>query len=162
MTELCPCSFDSQDEERKVLSSFLREYGDNLPEDVIERSVSNTILPNWSSRCDCTNPKKIISVAHYEVNDWYLCTVKGMAVRMEERGKGYGRKIAQQVVDHASLNPKCVVLAADVTSDNESSLKALRRAGFQQVSHFCWEKGAKPADILHLVRFHPVDGSCPG
>ena len=78
----------------------------------------------------------------------------------EKRGMGLGRQIVADAVELASKNPNCLVLSSDITYDNAPSIKAFQSAGFQQVGRFCWEKGEKPADILHFIRFEPTDTVC--
>jgi len=159
---VCPCQFPGREAERKARLEFLQNYGDDLPTDVIERMVRDELWDNWVVKCDCDKPDEIAAAAHWEGTDWYLCTIKGLAVRKDLREKGLGREVTQETVESASQakrngDLRCLVLAADVTYDNMPSLKCLKRAGFQHVGEFCWEKGEKPADILHMVRFKPTD-----
>lgn len=156
-TETCPCQFDSVEEERQARSQLLRQHGEDLPEEAIDHMVSDAMRANWVTMCSCENPKEIVAAAHYEPVDWFLCAIKGLVVTETLRGLGLGREATQEAVDLASKDPQCLVLAADVTYDNVPSQKSLRRAGFQHVGEFCWAKGEKPADILHLVRFKPTE-----
>lgn len=161
--ETCACKFGPSEREleRAERRRFLREHGEDLPEDAIQRMTADEFWGNWATRCSCDKPKEIIATAHYEPIDWFLCTIKGLAVKEVLHGKGIGRQMTQEVVEKASGNPQCLVLAADVTYDNVRSLRCLRRAGFEHVGEFCWAKGEKPADILHLVRFKPTkDKTC--
>lgn len=158
----CSCKFADRQEERQAREKFLRDYGDELPEDVIVDMVSDKLWEAWSVKCNCANPKEIVAAVHYKPTDvWYLCTIQGLAVKKEWRGKGLGRQLTQEVTDKALENPNCLVLAADISYDNVPSLKALRRAGFETAGEFCWGKGKKPADILHLVKVKPTkDKTC--
>lgn len=97
----------------------------------------------------------------YEHNDWYLCTLKNAAVRPDQRGKGLGRELYKRTTANAARNANCLVLAADVTHDNVPSIRALHRNGFSTVNRFCWQRGQKPANIMHFVRLPPKGGSCP-
>jgi len=165
----CSCDFGpgERELERAERQRFLREHGEGLPEDAIQRMTADEFRGNWATRCSCDKPKEIIAAAHYEPLDWFLCGIKGLAVKEVLRWKGIGRQMTQEIVEKASRavdkagRPRCLVLAADVTYDNVRSLRCLRRAGFEHVGEFCWAKGEKPADILHLARFKPTkDKAC--
>lgn len=158
----CSCRFTGREEERQARREFLKTYGDELPAEVIDDMVGDDIWEGWVAKCNCDNPKELVATGHYKPsNVWYLCTIQGLAVKKEWREKGLGRETAQEVVDKASDDPACLVLAADVTFDNIPSLKSLQRSGFDTVGEFCWGKSQKPADILHLVRFKPTqDKTC--
>ena len=153
-----PCAFNTKEQEREAKANFLRKFGDDLPPDVIESMVSNQNIENWEILCDCDN--EIIAGVHYENNDWYLCTFKGLAVNPEFRKQGLGHKVMQGIIDKAEKNPGCLVYAADVTTTNEASHRILNKQEFVPVSKFCWKKGEKPADVLHMVRYDPVKGEC--
>lgn len=154
----CACNFADREAEREARRQFLKDYGDNRPDPIINDMVSDELWDAWATLCDCNDPTRIFAVAHYEPTDWYLCTIKGLAVKPEERRKGLGREVAGKVIKEAQTNPNCLVLAADVTFDNIASQKSLTRYGFEPVGEFCWGKGEKPADILlHLVRFKPTE-----
>lgn len=157
----CPCKFTDKETERTARRQFLKDYGDQLPDEIIEQMVSDDNWDSWVSKCNCDAPKEIVAASHYEPADWYLCHIKGLAVKSEWRGKGLGREIAQDTVDKTSKDPQCLVLGADITYDNIPSLKSLKAAGFEPLGEFCWEKGQKPANILHLIRFKPTkDNAC--
>ena len=165
---LCSCQFPNQETEREARAQFLRDYGDDIPEPLIQSMVSDEHWDGWTTKCACKDPEKIIAAAHLEGNDWYLCTIKGLAVRGDEQKKGYGKLVTIETVEKAVAelteegHPRCLVLAADVTFDNEASKKILEKLGFEPVSNFCWAKGEKPADIMHYVRFKPdKDMKCP-
>ena len=115
------------------------------------------MIDRWVLQCDCDDPSQVVAGVHYEPSDWYLCTVKNLAVARDRRGEGLGREITQDIAAKASQDPDCLVLAADVTYDNTPSIRSLQTAGFRQVGRFCWEQGEKPADIMHLVRFQPTE-----
>ena len=133
----------------------------NLPEEVIAESVADELFENWTEYCNCKAPKEIVGALHYENNDWYLCTLKGLAVEKDKRGYGIGSMITKDGIEKASQNPSCKVLAADITFDNRDSIKAFEKNGFQTVGEFCWAKGEKPADILHFIQFKPTkDKTC--
>ena len=152
------CRFSSKERMKEAMQDLLRKYGDDLPEEAIEKAVSDENFDNWVTYCDPDNPEKLVAGFHYEHNDWYLCTFKNAAVTKEERGKGIGRQLYLDTANKAKTDSRCLVLAADVTSDNEPSIKALKRAGFKEVDTFCWGKGRKPADIMHFV-LHPPEGT---
>ncbi len=164
--KVCPCQFPGLDAERKARLEFLQNHGDDLPTDVIEGMLGADHWDNWVVKCDCDTPDKIAAVAHWEGTDWYLCTIKGLAVRQDLRGMGLGRGVTQETIDSASEakrngDLRCLVLAADVTYDNMPSQRVFERVGFQNVGEFCWGKDEKPASILHMVRFKPTeDMSC--
>ena len=143
---------------KDALKAFLRKYGDELPEDVINGAVSDKLLDKWVYYCAPDNPKEVIAGFHYENNDWYLCTLKNAAVRTEDRRKGIGEKLYEETADKAKKDPGWHVLAADVTSDNAASIKLFERMGFKKTNRFCWAPNEKPADILHFVNF-PADGN---
>ena len=154
------CRFSSREKTREAMREFLRRYGDDLPEETIERAVSDENFDNWITYCDPDKPEELVAGLHYEHNDWYLCTLKNAAVKKEERGKGLGRQLYLDTANKAKADPACLVLAADVTVDNEPSIKALKRAGFKEVNTFCWGKGKKPADIMHFVLYPPEGTEC--
>lgn len=157
----CPCQFGDKETERQARLQFLKTYGDQLPEAVIQEMVSDKNWKSWVVKCDCAKPQDIVAVAHYEPADWYLCHLKGLAVKEDWRGKGLGRETAQDITDMASKDPQCLVLGADITFDNKASLKSFEASGFEPIGEFCWEKGQKPANILHLIRFKPTkDKTC--
>lgn len=162
--ETCSCKFTNHEEERQARKKFLIDYGDDLPEDIITDMVSDKIWEGWAVKCNCANPKEIVAAGHYKPTDvWYLCTLQGFAVKKEWRGKGLGRETTLEVTNNALENPDCLVLAADIAFDNIPSLKTLRRAGFDTAGEFCWGKGKKPANILHLVKVKPTkDKTCLG
>lgn len=72
--------------------------------------------------------------------------------------KGYGTQIIKELIDKATQEG-AKVIAADITYDNKASLRMAEKAGFKPVSRFCWAKGEKPADIVHLVLYPPEDGN---
>ena len=145
--------------EREARKRFLQKHGDGLDDDAINKMTSDEHFDKWATKCDCEG--KIIGVVHYEKNDWYLCTVKGLAVDPERRGEGLGSDLGQEIIEKAEDNPNCLVLAADITYDNDRSLAIFEKGGFKKVGQFCWEKGEKPADILHFIRYRPLgDKTC--
>jgi len=168
--ETCPCDFskatpgwpdgDPRDVQRLLMATFLRQYGDDLPEQVIAEAVLDEMLPRWHMRCSCEDPTEIVAAAYWKPSDWYLCTISGLAVKTELRGKGLGREAVRDVADKAAEDPRCLVLAADVTYDNERSKRSLRSAGFQDVSRFCFGESEKPTDIMHYIRYKPTDQQC--
>jgi len=158
---VCPCSFRSLKEKRESRKAFIRQYGEALPEDEIEKAVVGEVWDQWVEYCNCEDKAEIVAGIHYENNDWYLCTLKGLAVKKDWRERGLGKAVTKEGVEKASQNPDCKVLAADITFDNKPSLRCLEAAGFEIVGEFCWKKGEKPADILHMVRFKPTrDKTC--
>jgi len=155
----CECKFTNKEVEKQTKADFLSAHGD-MPEEEILKAVSDDLIPNWVLRCDCQDRSHIISAAHYKPTDWYLCAIKEVAVEKEKREMGLGREIVADTVDLASKNPNCLVLAADITYDNLPSIKSFKSARFEQIGRFCWEKGEKPADIMHLIRFEPTNTVC--
>lgn len=159
----CGCDYPDRPTERRARQDFLRTYGDDLPDEVIEDMTSDKLWDNWEVRCRCDDPTHMIAAGHWKPSDWYLCTIRGLAVSEEERGKGIGRDIAGSVLKKAWENPDCLVFAADVSYDNIPSQRSLMRYGFDTVGEFCWGEGQKPADILHLVKVKPTeDKTCLG
>jgi len=152
------CDFFNDQEKADRIKSFLREHGDKLPEEVIEQAVEGDSLSNWSLMCDDNN--EIASGVTYKENDWFLCTLKNLATRPDMRRQGLAKMVTEDVIEKAKQNPSCLVLASDITFDNEGSKKTIEKFGFKEVSRFCWAKGEKPADILHYVRFPPDGTEC--
>jgi len=37
--------------DKEVLADFIRTYGEDLPEDVIQEAISDTELPRWTLKC---------------------------------------------------------------------------------------------------------------
>lgn len=162
----CACRFDNREQEREARMQFLRDYGDQLPEKVVKDMVDD-FWDKWVVKCSCDNAKQVISAGHWEQGDWFLCAIKGLAVREELRSRGLGREVTGEVMERAMANKDkegnytCLVLAADITYANERSLRCLRWAGFEHVGEFCWARGEKPANLLHLIRYQPTeDKSC--
>lgn len=155
---LARCKFPSARAKSAALADFMRRYGDDLPEAVIKKATAVDTLGLWTALCD---ERGVAAAAHHERNDWYLCTLKNAAVRPDLRGRGIGRDLYRRITDRALADPACLVLAADITYDNVPSIRALRRAGFATVNRFCWQRGQKPANILHFVRLPPRGKSCP-
>jgi RimJ/RimL family protein N-acetyltransferase len=154
------CNFTSKEELKKAMKEFLRKYGDELPEEAIEKAVSDDVINNWVTFCAPDNPGEIMAGVHYEHNDWYLCTIKNAAVREQDRGKGIGTEMYKQITKKANMDD-CLVLAADVTYDNFPSRKPLEKIGFKPVNRFCWAPGKKPAEILHYVLSPAQGDACP-
>lgn len=152
------CKFTSARAKSQAIAAFMRAHGDDLPPEVLRKATSVDKLRTWVTLCD---EKGLAAAMRYEHNDWYLCTLKNAAVRPDLRGRGLGRELYQQTTARASGNPSCLVLAADVTYDNMPSIKALQRSGFHKVSRFCWKRGEKPADVMHMIRLPATDSSCP-
>ncbi len=152
------CKFPSSRAKTEALSSFLREHGDGVPEADIKKATATGEHRNWTAFCD---GKGITAAMRYQQNDWYLCTVKNAAVRPDLRGRGIGRELYKQATANAHRDSRCLVLAADVTYDNVPSVRALRRAGFETVNRFCWQRGQKPANIMHMVKMRTRGSSCP-
>lgn len=140
---------------RTKLAQFLRKYADDLPASAIRKAVQHP--KDWTVRCDA---KGIGAVMRSEQNDWYLCTLKNAAVRPDLRGQGHGSRLYRDTANSARHNRSCLVLAADVTSTNSPSIRALKRVGFKKVETFCWKKGERPADVLHFVKLSPKGGKC--
>lgn len=160
-TKICPCRFDDAIEQACARMDFLKKYGEALPESAIIEAVAEKVADNWVEYCDCQKPTEIVGAIHYENNDWYLCTLKNLAVKPERRGYGIGALVTNKGVERATQNPDCKVLATDITYDNKYSIRSFEKAGFETVGEFCWEKGQKPADILHFIRFKPTqDKTC--
>ena len=160
-TKVCPCDFRSVAEKEASRRAFLEKHGEDLPESAIIEALSEEAWDQWVEYCDCEKPSEITGAIHYLNNDWYLCTLKGLAVQPKKRGYGIGSHITRKGVELASQNPDCKVLAADITFDNKSSIKCFKKEGFETVGEFCFAKGEKPADILHFIRFKPTkDKTC--
>jgi GNAT superfamily N-acetyltransferase len=152
------CKFKSINEKRAKITAFLRAHGDNLPESNIRAAVSPKTIGNWALRCDGA---KIVSGATFEAGtDWYLCTFKNLATDSAYRKQGLGTAVSKEVLHKAIRKPICLMLAADVTFDNEPSKRIVKKLGFVERSRFCWGKGEKPADVLHYVRFPPTGARC--
>lgn len=159
----CACQFPDRETERQARRQFLTDYGDDIPEFVIDEMVADPLWEKWVTACDCADPTQLLAVGHYKESDWYLCTVRGLAVKEDQRGKGLGREVTGRVIEKGQENPNCLVFGADVTFDNVPSQRSLARYDFEPVGEFCWAKGQKPADILHMVRFKPTkDKTCLG
>jgi GNAT superfamily N-acetyltransferase len=154
------CAFSTKEKLKDALRELLGKYGDDLPAEAIEQAVSDENLGNWVTYCDSRKPDELVAGFHYEHNDWYLCTLKNAAVKTEARGKGIGRQLYLDTASKAKADPRCLVLAADVTYDNEPSIRALKRAGFEEVNMFCWGKGQKPANIMHMILHPPTGTKC--
>jgi len=156
-TEQGKCRFKNGKAKATAIAGFLRSHGDNLPESSIKNAISPTNLEHWHIVCD--DKGKIASGTYWEKSDWYLCTIKNLATRPDQRRKGF----AAAVADKARIEAKdsgCLVLAADITYDNVASQKVFEKVGFKKINTFCWEKEQKPADILHYVILPPTGDIC--
>lgn len=152
------CKFSTARAKSEAIGKFLREHADDLPEADIKKSVAVDRLGKWVAYCD--EPAKVAAVMRYDPNDWYLCTLKNAAVRPDLRGQGIGTKLYEDTARKALADKGCLVLAADVTTTNQPSIRALRRVGFKEVSRFCWAPGQKPADVMHFVKLPPIGEKC--
>ena len=150
------CRFKDLRETRTKVADFLREHGDGLPEDTIKKATETRMFSHFAIECD--NQNKISTLATYENNDWYLCTVRYLATRPDQQG--LGKKVINSVMKKAYEDDSCLVMAADITHDNIPSKKIFKRHGFKETTGFCWGKNQKPADIMHLVRFPDKKGKC--
>jgi len=135
---------------QKKLTKFMVNYSD-FPASEARKAVRD--MREWDVWCD--REGEIIAAARVAQSDWYLCTLKNAAVRPDQRGKRLGSKLYRGITDRALRSPNCLVLAADVTSTNLPSIKALERVGFKTVNKFCWSKNDPPGDILHYVKMPP-------
>lgn len=133
--------------------NFLSKNGDGLPEEALKEATSGKVLDNWTLLCD--EEDQIVSGVTYVNNDWYLCTIHYLATRKEDQRKGFGSKVMERAIGRMKKDDSCLILAADVTYDNEGSKKIFRKNGFNEVSRFCWKEGEKPADVLHYVKMNP-------
>ena len=159
----CPCKFSSPKAEKQAVSNFLRQYGDGLDEKSLREATTNNALKKSDIRCLCSKPDEIITTIAYKHNDWYLCTIGHLATKESERKKGLASAAAQRLIDRAQADKKCLVLAGDITYDNIGSLKIAEKNGFKTVNQFCFGKGEKPANIVHVVKYQ-ADASgtqCP-
>jgi len=152
------CRWKNLNEGREKIANFLREYGDGLPEDAIEKATETKMVYNFATECDKHN--EITALATYDDNDWYLCTVRYLATRPDQRRKGLGKKVINEVMRKAKKDGSCMVMAADITHDNIGSKKIFYKHGFKELNRFCWGKNDKPADILQLVRFPDKGNKC--
>lgn len=147
------CRWYSREKKRETIQRFLRDHGDDLPEEDIQKSTNEENLDKWVTFCD--TPGRIAGAMRYEGQDWYLCALKNAATRPDVRGRGIGKKVYSKTMRTALQDDQCLVLTADVTWDNYPSKKLLERMGFKAVNRFCWAEGEKPADVLHYVRIPP-------
>jgi len=147
----CSCIID-KNEKAKQIRDLLRKDGDEIPEEDIQKITPKT-LHQWVVECDCDNGE-IIGAMKAEQTDWYLWTLKNAVVKKNLQGKGIGGTLMKKMVKK-SIKQGAKALAADITYDNVKSKKMAKRMGFKPVSRFCWQKGKKPADIMHYVLYPP-------
>lgn len=153
-----PCNFKSKIKKKRQLAQFLEKYGDSLPKSAIKKATTS-MLDHAEMLCNEHN--EIIASAQWEKNDWYLCTLRYAATHPDYRGKGIASQITDQVIanakkaHNANNEPSCLVLAADVTTDNIASKKILIKRGFRPVTQFNFDVPQKrlmgKTDILHFV-----------
>lgn len=141
------------------IASFLRDFGDNIPESDIKEATKKSKLSKWHAICDCKTKRRIMSAGRWDKSDWYLCTIKNVATDKDFRGQGLGKEIVKKAMEQA-IDEGCLVLAADVTVDNIPSRKIFEDLKFRKVNTFCWRKGEKPANILHYVKIPPTGDRC--
>lgn len=155
--QIVECEMRPTERAEKV-ADFLRRFGDDLPEESIQKAVNPENLGNVKTICD--DEGEIISMALWERADWYLCTIKNVATDPRARRMGLGSKVTKKAIDGAIENG-CLVLTADITATNEPSKNMFRKQGFKEINQFCWAEGEEPADILHYVLMPPDDqGQC--
>jgi len=141
---------DKQERAHQI-RNLLRKHGDKVPETDIKKITPET-LSNWVTECDCKG--NIVGAMQAKKTDWYLWTVKNGVVQKGLQGKGIGSKLIKEIVKQ-STKQGAKVITADITFDNVKSKKMAKRIGFNPVSRFCWQKGKRPADIVHYVLYPP-------
>lgn len=152
------CKFKSEKQKKEKLGHFLNEHGDDLPEDVIEDALNEgDSFENFEALCDDGGEGEVVSVATYEGedNDWYLCSIEHLATAPNYRGKGYGTKVVQEVLEETKRDNECLILNADITRGNVGSEKIFENFGFEDVNSFMWGATNRPANVYQLVKFPP-------
>ena len=155
------CDLRTKEALRRELRRFLREAGDNIPEEDILKGTNEEHIDTWSFVCSDEDPSRVVSAARFEKNDWYSCIIKNLATDPSFRNRGLGTDMAREAKRRAIDEAGCKVLLADITVGNEPSEKIFeKKLGFMVVDEFCWASGERPAKIRHLVLKPPVDGRC--
>lgn len=161
MAEACGCRFDGKEHKKQQQREIISDPDLELPPFAIENAVRDEVQDNWVTKCSCEDRSNIISAVHYEHNDWYLCTIKNMITKSQFRGRGFASMLSDELMKNIKNDDRCVILAADVDSNNLKSLGIWKnRHGFRQVSRFCWGEGEEPVDVLHFVQFPPDMDKC--
>lgn len=155
---MAECNFKNTEEKIRLLQEHLRKYGDGVPERAILEATSGENLEHWVTECD--DDGNLLAGITWINNDWFLCTLHYLATAAEQRGKYLGTKVTTEAAKDAMANPNCLVLAADVTYNNEPSKRIFKKLGFEEKSRFCWGPGEKPADVLHFVKMPPTGDTC--
>ena len=132
----------------------LYQYGD-IPQSEVPDAVCCGKIKDWVTICD--GKGNVVCGARMEKTDWYMYTVKNAFTVPKYRNKGLATKVLKQIVDKAVADGAKMV-AADITYDNKASLRMAEKVGFKPVSRFCWARGEKPAEVVHLVLYPPIDG----
>jgi len=153
--KFCSCIADKKKRARAI-RELLRKDGDKVPESDI-RKVTPSTLDEWVVKCDCDG--NLVGAMRTKKTDWYLWTIKNGVVKKGLQGHGIGTKLLKEVVEK-SIDQGAKVLAADITFDNVKSQRMAKSRGFKKVSKFCWNKGDKPANILHYVLYPPTGNKC--
>ena len=136
------------------LRRFLIAYGDDVTPARAAAAVPLLDLSAWHIYVDGRGIAAAVKLALG--TDWYSCTLKNAAVRPDLRGKGVGKFVYADALDHVASRG-CHIVMADINHDNEPSIKAAARAGFKIVDRFCYKNGEKPVVVMHRVRSRPTE-----
>jgi len=149
--ESCKCEFPTKKQRNNAQLDILEDERLALPREAIKKAIKESVQDNWVMECNCDNPAEIVSAAHYENNDWYLCTIKNAITRKGFGGKGLGTKISNELMKKMDNDDQCFVYGADIDFDNEPSKKIWEKQGFKSVNKFKY--GEKEiADVWHYVK----------
>ena len=136
-----------------AIEKQLYKYGD-IPKSEVPDTVCCGKIKDWVTICD--GKGEVICGARMEKTDWYMATVKNAFTHPDYRKQGLATKVLKKLIAEA-IDDGIKVISADITFDNKASLRMAEKVGFKPVSRFCWAKGQKPANIVHLVLYPPVN-----
>ncbi len=150
--EGCKCVFPTKEQRNNAQFEILKDERLALPTEAIKKAIDESVQDNWVMKCDCEDKTKIISAAHYEHNDWYLCTIKNAITRESYGGKGLGTKISEELMNKMDRDNNCYVYGADIDYDNEPSKRIWEKQGFKSVNKFKYNYDGK-SDIAHVWHY---------
>jgi len=148
------CRFKNKKQKSKAIRRLLSKHGDDIPPKDVKEAAESEKLKNWSLLCNPKNRSEVVSAARTEKALWYQWDLKNLVTHPDFRGHGLGTKVLAKSVKRAE-DRGARVLTADITITNKESLAVAKKAGFKPSFKFCFQKGTKPAFVMHHVLYAP-------
>lgn len=147
------CRFKNNKQKARSIKKIMECHGD-VPKSEINKAVESKKLRNWSLLCDPKDKTRVVSAARTEKALWYQWDLKNLVTHPKFRGHGLGTKVLAKSVKRAE-DRGARVLTADITITNKESIAVAKKSGFKPSFRFCFQKGAKPAYVMHHVLYAP-------